>query len=177
MAFEHPYGRYSVEGTLNNWFNTNLTANGIPAWMPSARVVYDYPETPLISGYGGHAFSVTHLEPEPVQMYQGRNTFGGSAGQTMEGTMDISCWVSKQQAGGGYAQRLRQMADMVGALMTSAREVVLTNLYTGAQAPSGIGELIRVGEPRGVPVTNPDVRNPDLHRRRILTTYRWIERT
>lgn len=177
MGFSHPYGAYNVEGTLNEWFKTNLTAWGVPAWMPSARVEFDWPEKNLISGYSGHTFTVTHLgAPEPIQQYQGRVSVGNSAGQTMMNIVEINCWVSKQQAGGQYEARLRQMGDMVTKLFTSAREVEIKNLYTGLAAPTGIKALIRLSPAEGRTVVNPDPGNPDYHRRRYQVTYTWVER-
>lgn len=177
MGFSHPFGAYSVEGSLNEWFRVNLTAAGIPAWMPSARVVFDYPETPLISGYSGHAFSLTHLgAPEAIEDFQGRHVMGGSAGRRMGNLLRIDCWVSKQQAGEAYQARLRQMGDMVAYLLDSAISVPITNVYTGVAAPTAIGGLIRLGDVQSVAVPNPDSQNPDLHRRSFNISYEWIER-
>ncbi len=174
MPFEHAFGTYNVEGTLNNWIKTNMTAHGVPVWMPSARIVFDYPEQPLVSGHSGHAFSVTHVGAEVIQQYEGDNTIEGSAGQMMQGMMEVNCWVSKQQAGASWPARLRQMGDMVGYLFSSAHQVEINNLYTSTAAPSGVGGLINIKRANETQVA-PDP-NPDIARRRFLTTYRWIER-
>jgi hypothetical protein len=177
MPFSHPYGAYSVEGSFNEWVRKTITAAGTPAWMPSARVLYDYPEAPLISGYAGHAFTVQHLgPPEPMQVFQGRRTQPGTIGQAMTNLAEVNCWISKQAAPGVYQQRLRQMGDMVEYLFTSGREIPLTNLYTGAAAPTAIGALIRLTPAVGQPVQNPDVKNPDYLRRRFTVAYWWVER-
>jgi len=175
MSFSHVYGEYNVEATLNEWFIDNITAAGVPAWMPSARVIFDWgKENPVISGYSGHAFSVTHIGHDPVMTFQGRNTVGGSAGQRMEGEMIVNCWVSRGQAGASHPARLRQMGDMVRTLFTSGREVEIKNWYTGASAPSGIGALVRVGEAaRQAVAIDP---NPDIVRQRYSVMYQWIER-
>jgi hypothetical protein len=173
MTFSHSLGLYNVEGTLNNWFNTNLTANGIPAWMPSARVVYDYPENGLINGHSGHAFSVTHQGAEVLERYQGNNTVGNSAGQMMQGMAEINCWISKEAAGASWPARLRQMGDMVRFVFVSARQIEINNLYTSTAAPSGVGGLITFGQTDEVSVA-PDP-NPDIMRRRFITRYRWVE--
>ena len=174
MTFEHKFGVYNAEGTMNNWLQTNITGWGIPAWMPSARVVFDYPEQSLISGHSGHAFSVTHLGSEAVEVYQGNHTVGGSAGQMMQGMMEINCWISKEQAGGAYPARLRQMGDMVGKLFSSAHQVEINNLYTSTAAPSGVGGLINIRRANEVAVVADP--NPDIMRRRFLAQYLWIER-
>lgn len=174
MTFEHKFGTYNVEGTLNNWVMVHLTGAGTPTWMPSARVVFDYPEQPLISGYSGHAFSVTHLGSTVIGTYEGNNTVGGSAGQMMQGTLEVDCWISRQHAGAAWPARLRQMGDMVSYLFTSGSQVEINNLYTGTAAPSGAGGLINIRRGDEVEVA-PDP-NPDIVRRRYLARYRWIER-
>jgi hypothetical protein len=175
MAFSHVYGAYNAEGSVNEWFQTNLTAWGVPSWMPSARVLFDVPRDALHSGYSGHAFSVIHLgEPEVLETYQGRHTIGGSAGQRVGNLMRVDCWGSRAVMGESYPMKMRQMADMVTYLFSSGREVVIKNLYTGAQAPSGIGALVRLSPAEGVSVA-PDP-NPDVVRRSFLARYWWIER-
>jgi len=182
MVFSHSYGEHNAEGTFNSWLNTNLTGAGVPWWMPSARVVFDYPETELIGGYSGAAFSVTHLGSDVAQTYQGRNTLGGSAGHTREGLADVSCWISRSEEMVGkvgryqYARRLRTMADMVTYLCASARDTELLDVYSGTAAPTGIGALVRIGAANEAAVANPDPANPDLFRRRFLVSYRWVER-
>lgn len=176
MSFEHAHGKYNVEGTLNNWFATNIAGAGLPPWMPSARCVYNWPQKDLISGYSGHAFALNHLGAMSVQQYEGRNTIGGSAGETRQGLWEINCWVSRQVAGERYTERLRHMGDMVTNLFMSARYgVEITNLYTSTAAPSGIGALVRLYDVEEM-ATLPDP-NPDMMRRRFLVRYRWLERT
>jgi len=177
MPFAHPYGTNSVEGSFNAWVRVNLTGAGIPAWMPSARLLFDQPEGALISGHSGHAFTVAHLgAPEVIGRFQGRVVQGGSAGQQMGNIAEVNCWVSKQAAGNAYQQRLRQMGDMVEYLFTSGREVAISNLYTGAGVPTAIGALIRLSPAQGQTVQNPDPANPDYYRRRYTVNYWWIER-
>ena len=177
MSFSHPYGSYNVEGSFNDWVRVNLTAAGLPTWMPSARLLFDWPESYLISGHSGHAFTVTHLgKPETIQRYQGRNTISGSAGQTVMNLAQVDGWISKQQAGAAYNQRLRQMGGMIEYLFTSGREIEIKNLYTSTAAPSGIKALIRLNPAQGQTIPNPDPINPDYFRVRYLVSYNWLER-
>ena len=176
-AFSHPFGSYNVEGSLNDWIRVNLTAWGLPTWMPSAKLVFDWPEDKLINGYSGHAFTVAHLgAPEPMERYQGRGVDINSAGQKMMNIVEVDCWVSKQAAGGAAQGRLRQVGDMVEKLFSSGREVQIKNLYTGTASATGLNALIRLSPAVGQHVSNPDPNNPDLYRRRYLVTYWWIER-
>jgi hypothetical protein len=174
VTFSHVYGAFNAEGSVNEWFRKYITANGTPAWMPSARVVYDRQEGPLFVGHSGHAFSVEHLGSEPIMHYQGRNTIGGSAGHMRQGLAEVNCWISKSSAGTEYPMRLRQMGDMVTRTFASGLAVPLLNLYTGVNAPSSIGAIVRVSEAEYVPgVPDP---NPDVLRRRHLVRYIWEER-
>lgn len=175
MVFTHAYGAYNVNASLNTWFQANITAAGLPAWMPSARVVFDYgQETPIISGYSGHAFSVAHLGADVAEQYQGRNSLGGSAGQRMAGIMEVNCWVSKQAAGNAYTQRLRHLGDMVTTLVTQTKAVRLTNYYTSTAAPSALPVLVRLENWEEVAVGEDP--NPDIRRKRFLIDYSWLDR-
>jgi hypothetical protein len=175
VSFSHPFGAFNVEGSLNEWVRVNLTAAGVPSWMPSARVVFDMPRTDLISGHGGHAFAVTHLgAPDVIEAYQGHNTYGGSAGQLMTNLMQVDCYISREQAGEAYNAKLRQQGDMVTRLFSTGTSVLISNLYTGAGAPTANGGVITLHPARGQGV--PQEPNPDLKRLRYLVSYQWMER-
>ena len=94
----------------------------------------------------------------------------------VENLLRIDCWISKQQAGGAYMARSRQMGDMVSYLFTSAHSVIITNVYTGGASPTGIGSLIHFGNIRDAGTVNPDPNNPDLFRRGFIVPYRWVEK-
>jgi len=175
MAFSHPYGEYNVETTINRWFSANLTANGIPTWMPSARVVFNYPETQLISGHSGHAFTLSHLGADVIESYQGRHV-DDELGVLKEGIAEVNVWVSQSAAGGAVTQWSKQAGDMVSYLFVSARETEIVHAYGSVTVPTGIGALVRFNTPEQSTTTNPDPDNPDLIRRRYLLRYRWIER-
>lgn len=174
MVFQHPYGTYNVQGSLNEWFRVNVTAAGIPAWMPSARVLYDWPATGLIDGHSGHAFTVTHIGPDPIGSYQGRTVGDGQRGTNMLGIMEVNCWADKQIAGESVTKYLRQMSDMVSYLFISARSVDIKNIYGSTTDPANVTAIIRLEAGRQVGV-GPDV-NLDIRRQRFLTNYTWLER-
>ena len=174
MAFQHSYGTYNVQGSLNEWFRVNVTAAGIPTWMPSARILYDFPESGLIDGHSGHAFTVTHMGPEPIGSYQGRTVGDGQRGTDMLGIMEVDCWVDKRVAGESFTHHLRQMADMVSYLFVSARSIDIQDFYGGTTDPPNVTAIIRLEAGRQVAV-GPDV-NPDMRRRRFMANYKWLER-
>ena len=175
-GFSASHGDFNVQGSLNEWFRVNLTANGLPTWMPSARVVFDWGvEHPLISGHSGHAFSVTHGDSRPVQTYQGNRVDGGSAGHTRQGTVEVNCWVSKQAAGNQYSLRLRQATDMVKYLFNSATEILLRDIYGATANPASLTAVVRLERPEVLAVA-PDS-NPDIQRTRIRVPYSWVDRS
>jgi hypothetical protein len=176
MAFSAQYGDYNVQASFNNWFVTRVTANGTPAWMPSARVVFDYgTEKPLFSGYSGHAFSVTHFESNVMEPYQGRNVDNGSLGHTRRGMVEIDVWINKNVAGSLSVARMRQACDMVSRLLTSARSVPISDFYSSTANPPSLSASIRLHE---FSMTNPipDV-NPDVIRTRFVIPYTWVYRS
>jgi len=175
MTFNHPYGDYNVEGSLNKWFETNLTAAGLPSWMPSARVVYGWDEeSPLINGHSGHAFSVTYLGSDGTRPYQGRRMEASAIGDRREGLLEINAWVSKQQAGNSYRQRLAQAGDMVGHLLASARSVQINHVYGSLTKPTAIGAVVRLMD-YNEPSVGADP-NPDMLRRRFVVRYQWHQK-
>ena len=174
-GFSAGAGTYNVEGTVNEFFRVNLTANGIPTWMPSARIVYDWGvEHPLISGHSGHAFSLVHGDSRVVQEYEGNRADNGSAGHTREGIAEVNVWISKQAAGHAYTQRLRQATDMVLDLFTSGISTGLGDIYGSTATPANLTALVRFGRPEMIAVA-PDP-NPDIMRTRIRIPYRWVMR-
>lgn len=175
MAFSHVYGQYNIETTINRWFEANITAHGLPAWMPSARVLFNFPESELIDGYSGHAFTVTHLGAETIENYQGRNT-DDRLGVSKQGIVEANVWVSKAAAGGSVVQWSKQAGDMVSHLFTSARDTEIVDAYGDNANPTGVGAILRFHTPEQAPVASPDSENPDLFRRRYLLRYQWIER-
>lgn len=175
MGMTHNFGSYNVEGSINEFFRTNITAAGLPSWMPSARMVFNYPEQPLISGYSGHAFSVTHVGSVIVERFQGRGVDSG-LGHKRRGTLDFSCWVSKQAAGRDYALRLAHMRDMAMYMTVSAREVTLRNILSSTSTPPTLTAIARLEPIEWLEPMLPDAANPDLIRARGLVRYDWIER-
>lgn len=174
-TFSAVYGAYNVQGSFNQWLYKNITAYGAPAWMPSARVVYDWGvEKPLISGYSGHAFSVNHLGDLETTQFQGETVDNGSAGNMRRGQVEVNCWVSKQAAGNQHMARLRQMRDMVSRLAHN-KTFPIANLYAStATAPGatarGVIEGVEFNNPQGDPI------NPDMWRTRAVIGYSWLER-
>src|SRR3989337_686952 len=98
----HPGSFYNVAGSFNDFFADQVTANGLPAFMPSSVVNYDYPRQPLTYP----SFSVTHLGQETREIAQGRNLDPGWRGAEQIGVAEISCWESYQRASGEQMRNL-----------------------------------------------------------------------
>src|SRR5260221_10550084 len=103
-----PGAEFNVIGSFNDFFNTQLTAKGLPGWLASAQLVWDFPQETLPMP----SWSVFHLGSEPVEVAQGRNLDPGWKGVQRVGLAEISCWMSFYSAQGNAWAYLRQMADM-----------------------------------------------------------------
>lgn len=175
-VFSANYGEYNVAGSFNQFFVNQITAFGVPAWMPSARVVFDWgTESPLISGYSGHAFSVAHLENVNAASYEGKVVDNGSAGEMRRAQVEINCWVSRQIAGNNHIARLRQMRDMVNVLFLKNNWF---NIYDVASATANPPSVTARAALDNIDFTNPqaDPINPDIFRVRGVAGYFWTER-
>lgn len=177
-AFSATYGAYNVQASLNQWFVKNITANGVPAWMPSAQVKFDWSkEKPLFSGYSGSVFTLVHLTDTEVGRTQGKRADNGTAATLKAGQMDISCWVDKQASPNTTMARLRIMRDMVSRILQQQNEVMLTNVYGSTGNAPGVTALVRFdtdGPEFQPPQT--DAINPDVWRIRGVVGYEWWER-
>lgn len=176
MPFNYPFGAYNVESTINQWFVTNITGAGVPSWMPSARVVFNWgTESPLFSGYNGTVFSLTHYGQRDIANYQGGTVDNGSAGVSKAGQVEINCWISKQVAGPQYYSRLQLMSDMVSRLFTVYKTIPLMNVAASVMtAPSATGRVVLTDVEYQQP--QADSVNPDVWRIRAVAGYWYTER-
>lgn len=165
-----PGASYNVQGSFNNFFATQLTAAGLPAWLPSAVVAYDYPQQPLTFP----SWSVTHLGAEPAQTTQGQSLDPGWRGVQQMGLAEISCWESYQRASGAQGQHLRQMRDMAARVFATGATFQILDVYGTTTNPTGNGTLVRVQPVREVPAAADP--NPDIGRVRLTVVYSWWER-
>lgn len=174
--FSARFGGYNTEGSINAFFTTALTANGMPAWMPSARVLYDLgTEGLILSGYSGHAFTISHMPSEPIVQFQGGAADNGTGGYMRRGAVQVDAWISKTYGGAAFAARVRTMRDMVARAVGSGQSVMLLNAYASTTTPPPMTAIIRVAPPRfdGIAV---DFRIPDYIRIRGMCDVTFIER-
>src|SRR3989304_4657080 len=85
---------FNVAGSFNDFFETQITAKGLPSWMTSAVVNFDMPQQPLTFP----SFSVAHLGTETREMAQGRALDDGWRGAEQIGLAGGSCWESYPRA-------------------------------------------------------------------------------
>src|SRR3990167_934498 len=142
----HPGAAYNVVGSFDNFFATQLTAAGLPAWMPSAVVNYDYPQQPLTYP----SFSVTHLGSEPREIAQGRNLDPGWKGVERIGLADVRAWESVRRANGAHGRNLNQMRDMISRVFATGAAFQILDVYGSTANPTGNGTIVRVGPVREV---------------------------
>lgn len=166
-----PGGSFNVEGSFNDFFLTQLTARGLPDWMTSAVVNYDYPQQPLTYP----SFSVTHLGgPDPVEVAQGRTLDPGWRGARQIGLAEISCWESYNRASGNHPRNLRIMRDMAARVFATGVAINILDVYGTTGSPTANGTIIRAG-PLRTDVAGQDP-NPDVRRVRLIAQYTWLER-
>ena len=172
MAFTaHPGATFNVEGSFNDFFVTQLTAKGLPEWMPSAVVNFDYPQQPLTYP----SFSVVHLGgPDAVEVAQGRTLDPGWRGARQMGLAEISCWESQKRSNDAHVRNLRQMRDMAARVFATGAALPILDIYGTTGTPTANGTIIRAG-PLRTEVAPPDP-NPDVKRVRLIAQYIWLER-
>lgn len=172
MAYTAQPGAFlNVAGSFNNFFATQVTAKGLPAFMPSAVVNFDYPVQPLTYP----SFSVTHLGSVAVrEVAQGRQLDGGWKGAEQVGLAEISCWESFGRASGAHTYNLRIMRDMAARVFGTGAAINILDVYGSTSAPTGNGTIVRAGPVREAPA-GPDP-NPDVQRVRLLVQYTYLER-
>lgn len=173
--FSARWGAYDSEGSINTFVYTHITANGLPAWMPSARVLYTLgTEGLVLSGYSGHAFTVSHLGSQIQQQFEGGAVDNGQGGYIRQGSVQIDCWASKTYAGEAFASRIRVMRDMVSQMIGSGTAVLILNAYASTATPPSVTAIVRI-QPMVFDGVTVD-RNPDFIRIRGVSPYTFTER-
>lgn len=168
----HVGAAFNVEGSFNGWFADHITANGLPAWMPSAVVNFEYPDKPLTYP----SWSVTHLGSQSVEVANGRHLDPGFVGAKRVELVEIDCWVSYQASSGRSDMYISQMRDMAGRVFANGPSIPILDVYgsTGNPAPTANGTIIRT-QPMQDAGRVPDP-NPDVIRRRMTVQASWLER-
>lgn len=166
----YPGSQLNVEGSFNNFFETQLTAKGLPTFMASAVVNYDYPVKPLTFP----SFSVVHLGAEQGQTFQGHAVDGGWRGDEKVGLAQIDCWESYNRASGNHIYNIRVMRDMAARVFATGAAINILDVYGSPNAPTANGTIMRCDSVTHQPA--PPDPNPDIVRARLLVTYKWIER-
>ena|SRR3990167_11487541 len=171
MAFTaHPGAHYNVRGSFNSYFQDRLTALGLPDWMPSAVIHFDYPRRPLTFP----SFSVTHLDATPVEVAQGRHLDPGWRGAKRVGTIEINVWESEERASGAHDRNAQQMADMVARVFATGAVVPILDVYGSTASPTSNGTIARARPATLAPFAADP--NPDVVRLRLLVNIDWLER-
>lgn len=171
MAFAgFPGALYNVRGSFNEYFRVQLTAAGLPSWLPAAVVNYDHPNQPLTCP----SFSVAHLGTVAQEIAQGRHLDPGWRGARQVGMVEVSVWESQSRASGYVERNLRQMADLAVRVFATGAVVPILDVYGDGAAPTANGTILRVGPLTEEPeAADP---NPDVRRVRLMGRYEWLQR-
>jgi hypothetical protein len=166
MAYTAQIGNaLNAEGAFNSHFATQVTGKGLPAFMPSAVVNYQYPYQPVTYP----SFSVTHLGAVPTTYH--RDLGDGTRAAHMVGQAQIDCWESYNRASGQALYNLRVMSDMVARVFATGAAIGMLNVYGSTATPTANGTLVRA-EPAEYSHSPPD-QNPDVMRVTLLVRYSW----
>ena len=163
-------GFYNVMGSLNQFFQNQVTGAGLPAFMPSAVVNFDYPQQPLTFP----SFSVTHLGSEPAAIAQGSQLDPGWRGYRRVGLMEIDCWESEQRASGQAVRNVTILRDMAARVFATGAGIPILDVYGTTGTPTANGTIIRAMAAREAGIERDE--NPDVVRRRLIIEYNWLER-
>ena len=163
-------GALNVEGSFNDFFIKQITAKGLPAFIPSSVVNTDYPVVPLTYP----SFSIIHLGSTPQQIAEGQNLDDGWRGVRQNGLAEIDCWESYQRASGNHIYNIRIMRDMAARVFATGAAIPILDVYGSTAAPTSNGTIIRAMAAQSFPVA-PDP-NPDVVRARLVVEYNWLER-
>lgn len=166
----HPGSEYNAVGSFNDFFYKQVTAKGLPAFMPSAVVNFDFPQSPLTFP----SFSVSHLGSDLLQIAQGNHLDDGWRGYERVALAEISVWESYQRASGNHWRNVRIMRDMAARVFGTGAAIPILDVYGSTAAPTANGTILRAGAVTDSPV--PTEPNPDIIRLRMTVEYHWLER-
>ena len=181
-VFSWPFGEYNVAGSFNYFVKTNLNTS-LPVWMAAApRLNFNYPDVPLFDEPNGvytPVFSVTHLGKFDESIAAGDLLDNGKMGQKVYGVAEVSAWVNgkagAQSVNSNWPRDLMTMRDMIIKLFSGTRTINIVDTYASILAPTPIGYILRVDRVTEDQPLEPDP-NPNVHRRRILVTFCYLQR-
>jgi len=171
-ALDHDTGVYNVEGTLRAWLMAGLLAN-TPSSVSEVRLNLDMPEQPLNPPEWSVHFRVSRLS----ESFQGSHVGSNQHGEIRYGTMEVNCWVSREN-NPAWRKQLAQMRDAVSKSVQQLRAtgsgLKVYDFYANENTPSQIAQLIKLLTITEAAV--PADPNPDIQRARFLIDYLWTEK-
>lgn len=157
----------NVRTTLNNSFNTALAAFTLPSWLTLPTVyVYWSEDEPILPAYG-----IAHFGVDSEMRWQG-NTDGTNTVLHDTALMEISAFASRSNV--NWAAQLQTMGDIVRTWRADNPNVRIKDYAANQSSPANTNFLVRLEDLREVEVV--DDPNPDVRRRRMLISYRWVYR-
>jgi hypothetical protein len=172
MTTLHATNVANVEGSLNNWFVTQLAAFSKPSYFTSYATYFYWPENELTYP----SFSFSHIPVLSRQRWQGNVETASSSAVESHGLLEINCWVNREQLNSGqeiWIPILQTMQGFVEQVYNQSSQIVIQD-YVNPSNPVATTYLVRLGD-LTKPVLLPDA-NPAIKRRRLLIDYWWILR-
>lgn len=163
---------FNVEASLNYWFQTQVAAQSLPAWLTSVPVVFDMQEVTISLP----CLSVVHIGVASRDIWQGRHVDGGTTkGLASSGLMQIDAWASRSNV--DWYMQMMSLDGLVRDIFVNTANVVISNWqaigYSGGTA-AALTYKIDLSDIEYL-ATAPDP-NPDIERRRFLVRYDWTQR-
>lgn len=158
--------RFDAAATLNEELSTWLQSEQLPHWMPDFPVVYNIPETGIVTP----CISVTHI-PISSRWY-GHSFVGTGNGLQAESIMEINVWVSRS------SPDHMAVIELVSSLIEQHYAGIPSlALLTFKETPSfGMPTPFKINIDTVGMISIAEDLNPDIERRRIQVRYSFTVR-
>lgn len=169
MTTVHETSTFNAEASMNLWLQTGLADITKPAWLPAYTIALNMPQ----GGITPPCFSVIHLPVSRRSRWQGDNVGNGKTGRRAASLMDVSIWVSRQNA--AYMAQAMAMTAMLEGVVMGTQTVPFYDYWSNPAVPVLTAYKIVLGD-MNIAETETDP-NPDIYRRRVLIRYDWTVRS
>lgn len=170
MTTLHSTNALNVEASVNNWLNTQLNAITKPSWLPSLAIVFNMPETGILTP----GISVFHMPIAQRNRWQGGHVGEGRVGARAANLMDVSCWVSRGDSTNWNAQ-LMTLRSMVMSVFAGKSSLQLSDYLSDPANATAVAYKVDFGPLDGADTQHDP--NPDIERARFLIRYDWTIRS
>jgi hypothetical protein len=94
MTTVHETSTFNAEASMNRWLTDGLADITKPSWLPAYTIALNMPQ----GGITPPCFSAIHLPVSRRSRWQGDHVCDGKTGRRAAALMDVSLWLSRQNA-------------------------------------------------------------------------------